>query len=245
MIINLLIEVFDSKYAERDKEIKTVFLKNINNPLISKIYVFYEYINNKTPNFINFINNNITLYPYLKQKIVYIKRQNRLTFKNAFEYIKYNIPNNQYCILSNNDIYFDTSLQHFNKINFNNLLVTLLRYNIENYNGNYSLYCENNGNPCIYSQDTWIVKTPLNIIPPDINFPLGIKGCDNRLLYQFFIAGYIIYNYAFEIKSYHLHLSNIRTYKMNQSIIKPHLWIMPIHIYNRSHFKHFIKLVMR
>jgi hypothetical protein len=61
------------------------------------------------------------------------------------------------------------------------------------------------------SQDTWIFKGGV----PNINgadFTMGIAGCDNSIAYLLSAVGYNVVNPAQTLKTYHIHLSNIRNY---------------------------------
>lgn len=60
------------------------------------------------------------------------------------------------------------------------------------------------------SQDTWVIKGKVNSGKYDIE--LGKPGCDNRIAYLFKKSGYNIKNPSKEIRTYHYHLSNYRTY---------------------------------
>jgi hypothetical protein len=57
-------------------------------------------------------------------------------------------------------------------------------------------------------QDTWIFCGKIRDIKSD--FPMGYRGCDNRLAYEIRKTGYYILNPAYMVKTYHYHLSGVR-----------------------------------
>lgn len=73
------------------------------------------------------------------------------------------------------------------------------------------------------SQDTWIVKGKVENVFGD--FTLGIRGCDNRIAYEFNKAGYQVSNPSKSIKTYHVHNSGIRNYTMADVVPEPYLTV--------------------
>jgi len=204
----LFIELFKSSNADRQKEYYTVLEKNINNSEIEMINIFVD---------------NIEFYIELEtkyngnNKLRFIKIDNRLTFKKCLEYIKNNVENDVICIISNADIYYDDTLKRLDSMDMNNLVVSLLRYDVaadgsnrlHNNNGNAGITCD--------SQDCWILKTPIRV-PENCDFTFGLLGCDNRITFEFYEAGYNLINCPMDIKSYHLHLVNHKTYDKSSTV---------------------------
>jgi len=60
------------------------------------------------------------------------------------------------------------------------------------------------------SQDAWIVQGNFKQIP-EANFPLGKKGCDNKIAFLL-SKKYIMLNPSRTIRTFHLHLTNVRNY---------------------------------
>jgi hypothetical protein len=69
------------------------------------------------------------------------------------------------------------------------------------------------------SSDTWIFQHAINVRISD-NYYLGQPGCDNRFNYDLHNSNYRIINPAFTIRTYHVHTSEIRSYKEEASPIK-------------------------
>jgi hypothetical protein len=61
------------------------------------------------------------------------------------------------------------------------------------------------------SQDTWIFKGGVNQVS-GADFTMGIAGCDNAIAHLLEQHGYNVINPSRTIKTYHLHLTNIRNY---------------------------------
>jgi len=61
------------------------------------------------------------------------------------------------------------------------------------------------------SQDTWIFMGGVPQIS-GADFTLGKAGCDNSIAYMLEQSGYNVLNPSRTIKTYHLHLTNIRNY---------------------------------
>jgi hypothetical protein len=200
----LFIELFKSNNEDRQKEYYKVLENNINNNDIDMIYVFID-----NDDILKDINKN--------NKLKFINIDSRLTFKTCFEYIRDNIENDIICIISNADIYYDETLKKLDQLDMNNLVVSLLRYDVAT-DGTYKLH--NNGSAGVTndSQDCWILKTPIKV-PSNTNFYFGRLGCDNRIAYEFYDAGYDLINCPMDIKSYHLHLVDYRNYDKS-SVLK-------------------------
>jgi hypothetical protein len=75
------------------------------------------------------------------------------------------------------------------------------------------------------SQDTWIVRGKVENVRGD--FTLGIRGCDNRIVYEFLNSGYKVSNPSRSIKSYHVHNSGIRNYTTQDVVPGPYHTLMP------------------
>jgi hypothetical protein len=78
------------------------------------------------------------------------------------------------------------------------------------------------------SQDTWIVRGKVDNVQG--NFTLGIRGCDNKIAYQFGQSGYRVRNPSKSIKTYHVHNSQVRNYTMADVVPPPYLTVDPTHI---------------
>lgn len=115
-------------------------------------------------------------------------------------------------IICNSDIFFDETIQLVENIKPKELYALLRWEYLVNRPATHSNRPD--------SQDTWIVRGKVENVFGD--FTLGIRGCDNRIAYEFMKSGYDVKNPSQSIKSYHYHLSNIRNYTMSQFVPPPY-----------------------
>ena len=192
---------------ERNLENQMALKANLSCEFISKIFLLIQHPESKG-------------YPD-DEKIHPIILRKRPTFSDFFREVNKWVNGDQICIVANSDIYFDNSLRLFEKISFQKTLVTLSRYDILP-EGGYKFYNR------YLSQDTWAFgeKVPENIG----DYYIGQHGCDNRLLYEFEQKGWDIKNPSLVVKSFHVHMSNLRPYFNNPNykrVEPPYKYICP------------------
>ena len=71
-----------------------------------------------------------------------------------------------------------------------------------------------------WTQDTWIWKGKPKTLQ-NVEFTMGLPACDNRLAYEIAQVGLKPVNPSKDIKTYHLHLSNKRTYTERNRLAGP------------------------
>ena len=181
----------------RNTELDFVLHKNILLNIFDKIILFCDY----------------ECFPTLSdERIEIIEVTKRPTYLDFFT--KGNEYSNDIVIVANSDIFFDETINLSDKFikNRKNVLA-LTRYEYVRSGDYYSdimiMGCD--------SQDSWIYLSPLNIIDMDIDFGLGIPGCDNRVAYEL-SKKYEVKNPSYSIKTYHLHESGFRTYDPNNRL---------------------------
>lgn len=199
--------LFTSFYQDRNPirqaELEHCMRMNVNNANIDKIVVVLE---GKCEDF-----------PVLNytDRIEVIEAQ-RPTFRQFFDLANLLCKQGDIAIISNTDIYFDTTIKELDRVVWHlPMCVALSRWH-QHENGQIILHNEK------YSQDVWIFKTPiLNMQYAD--FYMGIAGCDNRIAYEIHKAGYHLINPSQTIRSIHYHMSEVRNYSMDERIPKPYL----------------------
>lgn len=125
--------------------------------------------------------------------------QGRPTFKDFFNCINSVTLPTDINIIINSDIYLP---EGFNVNPEPDDCFALSRYDIQP-DGSAIHY------PNPSSQDTWIFRGAIRMVE-NCSFVLGVPGCDNKIAYQLRQAGYKVTNPSLSIKTYHLHLSNVR-----------------------------------
>lgn len=152
--------------------------------------------------------------------LIIINSQERIKYSYYFNYLNTITSTEDVNIIANTDIYFDDTVILFEKIDFNTFFA-LSRWEVKK--NNEFTHCNRQD-----SQDVWAWRGKSKDIYCDFN--IGIPGCDNRLAYEANKAGYKIKNPSFEIKTYHLHTSNVRNYNLknkNDIIPGPYLTVFP------------------
>jgi hypothetical protein len=186
-MIRLITSYYTDSDLDRQKELDFCLKKNIDNDLIDEILI---------------LNENDTL-PLESKKIRQVKFS-RPKFKDFFNIINSITKKEDINILTNTDIFFNTSLSQINKLDLTNKVITLLRWE---YNG---------GNPTIPikrgdCQDSWIWLGDVKPLD-NSDFYLGKLGCDNRIAWEFKNVGYTLTNNCDLIHSIHVHETRKRNY---------------------------------
>lgn len=232
--MNLLIEYFKSSNPHRDQEYLFCINQNIFNDLITKIYVFIS---------------DDSIFDLKSDKIEIVKLDNRPTFLDLFKFSNENL-NDQICIISNTDIFFDKTLEHLKDFNFENIFLSLTRWDIFYNNNEWSMKFYDNPWRDFYlpdgtksieesittghlSQDAWIFKTQVKLDERS-NFLMGKPGCDNRISQIMNENEYDVRNPSKQIIIKHLHQTNYRTYNNKDLILGPYLLIRPNDDLNKS-----------
>lgn len=156
-----------------------------------------------------------------KIKIVECKRP---TYRDFFDLANAVSKEGDYSIIANSDIYFDRSIRLIRMVDMSNTCIALSRWHYYNKK-RIELHNEQ------YSQDVWIFRGKIKPVGY-CDFTLGIAGCDNRIAHELARAGYKMFNPAKDIKTIHLHVTEVRNYNQNHRIQKPYL---PVPVTNLHH----------
>lgn len=204
--MNLLIEYFRSDDYQRHSEYLTCLHENLGNSLIQKIYIFIS-----DDSELNF----------QSKKIKIIKTKERPTYKDLFEFCNKNLKD-EICIIANADIILDETIDVLQNNNLDNIFVALTRWEV---------FCEDD-EWCIApfknssSQDVWAFKAPIKTTD-DMEFTLGVPGCDNKIAKIMVDIGYDVRNPGEQIVTSHFHMSGHRTYSNADRIPGPYICLVP------------------
>lgn len=173
------------------------------NQFIEKIVIFYDDSKGQNVNLQEHIAN--------LNKIEVVQCTGHPYFINLFNYSNQYL-NKKNIIICNSDIIFDHTLHKLENINLENKIYALTRWDyVDETSATPRLQ---KGEIMNSSKDSWIFQTPFNIDLVKNNdefkkIQLGTWNCDGALNY--FLKEQIIFE-CINIKSYHVHFCNGRTY---------------------------------
>ena len=214
----LVLEYYTPKNENRNNEYLFCIRENINRKLFNEINIFVE--NGST------LPDDIT-----SSGLVKIHNGDRKNIQGLIDFCNESLVG-EICFIVNTDIFFDESINLVNERNIEGRFLALTRWNIVAQNK--ANFFDNQNGISVFSQDTWIFKSPIAI--KDANFYMGKPGCDNKLAYLAKQAGLSVRNPSKGLKSYHLHLSNYRTYTPGgkETVPPPYLGIVATNNINRD-----------
>lgn len=220
MKFNLFINYYNDQVQERTDELNFCLLENLKNPRVNKVVAICTSSHLEQLKKFVLANDSIKKLTgalsifggggKLWSKIVPVIRENRPSFNDYFNIITGLFPDaDNINVIANMDIIIseDTIIQSELYVAPNKCLA-LTRYDSnskQNYIGD-SKYLNNPD-----SQDSWIFNGAVKEVN-GANFPLGIAGTDNKIAYLLHTAGYEVSNPSLTLKTYHLHLTNVRNY---------------------------------
>jgi hypothetical protein len=146
----------------------------------------------------------------------------RPTFKDFFDFMGKGMFADSINIVANTDIFF----MNMQEIDANAYRLTDGCFALTRYD--FKKYCPTELFDRVDSQDTWVFlgnKLMPNI--KNVDFCMGIGGCDNRLAHELKDAGYEVLNPSRSIKTFHLHNVNIRTFNQNDPRVPPPYLLLP------------------
>jgi len=202
---NLVTSLYNEKRISRALELLLCLSMNLKNLYISKIYIIHEFYPNKgVQENMNLISETIYLLKDMSNiHIEYIYE--RPSFEYLFDFCNKYVKEN--AIISNSDIIYDTTLSKINDLNEDHFLC-ISRNNksiVDNkikWN-TIKLLCNTQYVDNIFSQDTWVFKTPMKY-PIKININLGEMFCDSYLNFKLSKSPYKCYNLSRDINCFHI-----------------------------------------
>lgn len=190
----------------RNSEILYCLKSNIDNHLFDHLYIFTETIPEDPL--------------YKSDKVTYISTNEKPSFRTLVDYSNVNLSNKIIC-LTNADIFFDDTLANIKQEHLDNKYAfCLTRWNYDLTSK--AAYFMNVG--CSF--DTYIYPAPLVI--NNIDFRMGIPGCDNRFARELHNVGKKMINPSRLVKTYHVHDSGVRNYSERDRLGGDYLSVEPI-----------------
>jgi len=215
---NMITSLYNERNAERLQEYILTLKMNISNSLINRIYVFYDYSNGWNSEIMKLL---------CHENVSVIEYNGRPSFRDIFEFS--NIIGQGKWIVCNGDIVPSLDFQRlpveWPKKNGNNSLLSITRWEFISED-EMSIFNLGGKIPNILSQDTWVYESPLNY-PSELNqVKIGEMLCDSNLNYLFKLHNLPIYNPCLDLRTFHIHFQNARSYKsgdMSNKLFK-HSW---------------------
>lgn len=209
------IHVFTPYYLtddfERQREIDLCLTRNVALEEIDRIFLLVD--DGHVP-------------PVRSDKITIIDVRKRPTYATWIELTKRH-STDAISVLANSDIYFDKSITTLGEVfsSSEHAFVALSRYEV--IGETVTLH----KNPH-WSQDVWAVDGRLPLpegLHNELDVPLGVPRCDNKISYLFSVHGYDIFNPCNFIQSYHLHETQLRSYDnhLDKRILGGTAWVHP------------------
>lgn len=191
---------------DRQDELSECLRRNLENPFIDKVYILLEYELDFWKTF------GSDFEEKYFEKVVLYNLNKRLTYKDAFDYANATFESGDVCLLINNDIYFDESIEVLRETNLENSVFCLTRYDVHTQEKivPHGMYMEPTENPWsppkspfMASQDAWIFETPIREIK-SVDFPLGYGWCDMYIATTLHEGGYKVSNPCYRIVAKHI-----------------------------------------
>jgi len=179
---------FEQKFGDRQRELRQVMNLNCECPSIDVIYNLGK--------------------AWDHPKVVNVEGYDRPTYTEFISFMQ--SVEADYYILTNSDIYFTSEIEEIKSLQMQGKVLCLSRWDVL-HNGNSKLFDYE------WTQDTWIWKGKPTTLK-NVDFTMGLPACDNRLAYEIAQAGLKPINPSKDIKTYHLHLSNKRSYTQSNRL---------------------------
>jgi hypothetical protein len=203
----LMTTLYNEKNDIRKNEFLYTLEKNINSGNFEKIIIFFEKLENEC--FISELVNRIG-----SQLVEIVPINSRPSFSFLFGYANQNYIGKK-VVISNADIYFDNSLKKIDNKYLYNSLVSLNRYDLVNLIESKArmMKCgiEKKRRFYSFSADSWIFLSPIHVKISDV-FLMGTMFCE-KFINNFIQHKITIKNPSLDVKSFHVHNSEIRNYK--------------------------------
>lgn len=218
MKFNLFVNYYTDKHPERRDELNFCILENLRNKSLNNIILICSEADYKSLKDYVIKEDGIQMFGTITydrngvlEKIIPVITELRPTFNDYFRLMnKFCSTDDNINIIANLDIIIseETLSNSLKYLTSRSVCVALSRHDIkqrDNYKDNAELFNRPD------TQDTWMFIGGVKNISGADN-TLGIAGIDNSVAYYLEQGGYTLVNPSITLKTYHLHLCNIRNY---------------------------------
>jgi hypothetical protein len=214
---NMITSLYNEEDPQRLQEYALTLKLNIRHQLINRIYVFYDMSNGWNSELGSLFDNH---------KVSLIEYYGRPSFRELFEFS--NIVGYEGCnwIVCNGDI---VPSWDFCRLAIHERLagkmMSVTRWNLMSED-KLSIFSLGGKIPNILSQDTWVYQTPLKYPEELKDVRMGEMLCDSNLNYFFKVYNLPIFNPCLDLRTFHIHFQNCRSYSPGDQSKKlfPHSW---------------------
>jgi len=212
---SLMITMYDEEHPLRRDEMIQCLERNLNHPLIDRIYIFFERKESACRELYNYVSAK-------KNNVEIIEIYERPAYRTFFEYANSVLKGNK-VIIANSDIFFDETLTEIKNYDFNQKFFVLTRWNLADDN---KLYLQTKSNPTYpwkkikieefmntsilqntKSADAWIFKAPIEL-DFDCHYKIGTYRCDALLNFSLLQkqsrGGFQVFNPCLSIRVCHI-----------------------------------------
>jgi hypothetical protein len=192
--VTLFVNHYSGQTAERSAEIDYCLAANAANPGIHCIVVIAQSAERpKAPDKVLWVPMDCSRNPYV-----------RPTFGNFFDLVNQAaVSPADINVVANSDIIFDATLSLLLPLDLDGVCLALARWDHDH-----------EGNPAVTvgddAQDVWIFQGKVKPVK-DVDYPMGITGCDWRLAWELTQAGYRLVNPCYNVRAQHHHTSGVRS----------------------------------
>jgi glycosyltransferase involved in cell wall biosynthesis len=201
----LITTLYNEKDQERIDEYKLCLERNLQNKNIKEVWILYDISRDDD-------NNEFYYYLAMLDRVKMIRIEGRPSYNEIFS-----IANRftEKFIIANADVFFDATLQNLERINFNEKIVLLTRWNLsragttelQTYISGASEIC-----PCYMSYDALIFRTPLKVSQRN-NILFGTWMCDSLIALNMLKDNFKVVNPCLDVILTHVHMSEKRNYE--------------------------------
>lgn len=210
MTTRLFINSYYSPSESRNSEFFNCMVRNLTNDKIDEVVEISEGWKEEDTG------------PGHYRKLSRLRQTDRPTFYDFTNWINALSKSGDIAIIANSDIYFDGTLELVRDMKPGDCYA-LSRIDVTEKGPKPFFRAD--------SQDVWIFRTPIKLLPNLAHFTLGVPGCDNRIAAVIMESGYNITNPCKSINAFHLHNSNYRSYLMpdnrKERVSGPYLLLPP------------------
>lgn len=199
---NMITSLYNETNPERLKEYILTLRLNIAHQYINRIYVFYDMSTGWNSEICDLCE---------KWNVSLIEYYGRPSFRELFEFSNIVGSEGEKWIVCNGDIVPSLDFGYFLTRDFAGKMISLTRWEFISED-EMSVFNFGGRIPNILSQDTWVYETPLKYPKELKDVRMGTMLCDSNLNYLFKLHNLPIYNPCLDLRTFHIHFQNARSY---------------------------------